>query len=96
MRRVFCSLILLSIISGCHRQETDCVYTDSKEENSAGSDLFLRTKLKIFYESAHHKINSLSEAVQYAWGGPNPNCAVDIYDTNHWDDIQKLVSKLVE
>jgi predicted transport protein len=58
--------------------------------------LIPENEVKDILRSEHHKINCLSEAVQYAWGGPNPNCAVDIYDTNHWDEIQKLVAKLVE
>ena len=58
--------------------------------------LIPENEVKDILRSEYHKINCLSEAVQYSWGGPNPNCAVDIYDTNHWDEIQKLIARLVE
>jgi predicted transport protein len=45
--------------------------------------------------SGHHKVVSISELDQPHWGGKNPNCAVNIYDTDHWDEIQKLVTRLV-
>jgi len=47
-------------------------------------------------QSEHHKIVSFSEPRQRTWGGKNPTCGVDIYDTNYWDEIQKLAAKLVE
>jgi predicted transport protein len=42
-------------------------------------------------------IRSHSEANQRFWGGGNnPNCSVEIVDTAHWDEIQKLITRLVE
>jgi predicted transport protein len=46
--------------------------------------------------SGHHEVVSISAADQPHWGNKEPNCAVNIYDTNHWDEIQKLVATLVE
>jgi len=37
-------------------------------------------------ESHHHKVKPEE----------SESCYVEICDTNHWDEIQKLVSKLVE
>jgi predicted transport protein len=47
-------------------------------------------------QSKYHKLKSHTETVQRFWGGNYPNCAVEIIDTSHWDEIQKLVAKLVE
>jgi predicted transport protein len=44
----------------------------------------------------HHKVVSFSEARQRMWGGNEPNCAIDIYDIDHWDEMQTLVKQLVE
>lgn len=47
-------------------------------------------------QSGHHTVISHSESARRYWGGNNPNCAVDIYDADHWDEIQKLLARLVE
>jgi len=47
-------------------------------------------------QSEHHKIVSFSEPRQRTWGGKNPTCGLDIYDTNCWDEVQELAAKLVE
>jgi predicted transport protein len=47
-------------------------------------------------QSKHHTVISHSESAQRYWGGREPNCAADIYDTDNWDEIQKLVGRLVE
>lgn len=47
-------------------------------------------------QSGHHTVISHSESARRYWGGREPNCAVDIYDIDHWDEIQKLVTWLVE
>jgi len=47
-------------------------------------------------QSGHHTVISHSESAQRYWGGREPNCAVDIYDIHRWDEIQKLVTRLVE
>jgi predicted transport protein len=47
-------------------------------------------------QSAHHKVTSHTESAQRFWGGSNLNCTVEIVDTDHWDEIQKLVTRLVE
>jgi hypothetical protein len=46
--------------------------------------------------SGHHDVVSFSESSQYAWGGPNPTCGVNIYDTEGWEEIEDLVARLVE
>jgi len=46
--------------------------------------------------SGHHKVVSFSESRQRTWGGKSPACALNIRDTDHWDEIQKLVTRLVE
>jgi predicted transport protein len=47
-------------------------------------------------QSGHHILISHSESAQRYWGGSEPNCAVEICDIDHWDEIQKLLTRLVE
>jgi predicted transport protein len=47
-------------------------------------------------QSKYHKLKSHTETVQRFWGGNYPNCAVEISDISHWDEIQKLIATLVE
>jgi predicted transport protein len=58
--------------------------------------LMAENEVRGILRSGHHKVISISELDQPHWGGKNPNCAVNIYDTDHWDEIQKLVTRLVE
>jgi len=44
----------------------------------------------------HHEVVSFSESRQRTWGGSEPSCAINIYDTGHWDEIQKLIEQLVK
>jgi len=46
--------------------------------------------------SGHHKVCTHSDSVQRFWGGNNPNCTVQIADTEHWDEIQEMLVRLVE
>jgi len=46
--------------------------------------------------SGHHEMVSFSESRQRTWGGSEPSCAVNIYDTNYWDEIRKLIERLVK
>jgi predicted transport protein len=47
-------------------------------------------------QSKYHKLKNHTEKVQRFWGGNYPNCAVEIIDTSHWDEIQTLIARLVE
>jgi len=58
--------------------------------------LMAENEVRGILTSGYHKVVSFSESRQQSWGGKNPNCAVTIYDTDHWDEIQKLVATLVE
>jgi predicted transport protein len=44
----------------------------------------------------HHEVVSFSESRQRTWGGSEPSCAINIYDTGHLDEIQKLIQQLVK
>ena len=44
----------------------------------------------------HYKIISHSESTQRYWGGKHPNCSVEITDTGHWEEMQKLLAELVK
>ncbi len=46
--------------------------------------------------AGHHKVVSFSESRQRYWGGSERSCALNIYDTNHWDEIKKLIGRLVK
>jgi len=58
--------------------------------------LMAEDEVKETLTSAHHKVVSHSDSAQGFWGGENPNCSVEITDTDQWDEIQKLVARLVE
>jgi predicted transport protein len=58
--------------------------------------LMAEDEVKEVLRLKHHEVVSFSESRQRTWGGKNPSCAVNIYDTDHWDEIQKLISRLVE
>jgi len=58
--------------------------------------LMAEDEVKEVLRLRHHEVVSFSESRQRTWGGKNPSCAVNIYDTDHWDEIQKLVTRLVE
>jgi predicted transport protein len=58
--------------------------------------LMAEDEVKEVLRLKHHEVVSFSESRQRTWGGKNPSCAVNIYDTDHWDEIQKLVTRLVE
>jgi len=58
--------------------------------------LMAEREVRDILHSEHHKVVSHSESAQHYWGGKNPNCAVDIYDTDCWDEIQRLLIRLVE
>jgi predicted transport protein len=58
--------------------------------------LMAENEVKETLHSGHHKVSSHSDSVQRFWGGNNPNCSVEISDTEHWDEIQKLLVRLVE
>jgi predicted transport protein len=46
--------------------------------------------------SQNNIIKSHSESAQRFWGGGNnPNCSVEIYDTEHFDEIENLLQKVV-
>jgi hypothetical protein len=44
----------------------------------------------------HHEMVGFSESRQRTWGGKSPVCAVNIYDTEHWDEVKELATRLVE
>ncbi len=46
--------------------------------------------------SGRHNVCTHSDSVQRFWGGNNPNCTVQIADTEHWDEIQEMLVRLVE
>jgi len=61
--------------------------------------LLAENEVKEILRSGHHYVIRHTEADQLFWGGKggkNPNCSVAISDTDHWDEIQKLVARLVE
>lgn len=58
--------------------------------------LMAENEVKEVLQSKHHEVVSFSESRQRFWGGNNPNCSVEISDTEHWDEIQKLLARLVE
>lgn len=58
--------------------------------------LMAEDEVKETLTSAHHKVVSHSDSAQGFWGGENPNCSVEITDTDQWDEMQKLVTRLVE
>jgi len=58
--------------------------------------LMAESEVRDILHSEHRKVVSHSESAQHYWGGKNPNCAVDIYDTECWDEIQRLLTQLIE
>jgi predicted transport protein len=58
--------------------------------------LLSEDETKQILQSGHHKLTSHTESVQRFWGGDYPNCSIEIYDTENWREIQKVVSRLVE
>jgi len=58
--------------------------------------LMSENEVKETLRSEYRKVVSHSESAQRSWGGNNPNCTIEIYDTDHWDEIQKLLARLVE
>jgi predicted transport protein len=58
--------------------------------------LMAENEVKETLRSGHHDVIRHTEADQHFWGGNNPNCSVEISDTEHWDEIQKLLVRLVE
>jgi len=58
--------------------------------------LMAEDEVKEVLQLRHHEVVSFSKSRQRTWGGKNPSCAVNIYDTDNWDEIQKLVTRLVE
>ncbi|PKL47507.1 MAG: hypothetical protein CVV39_05720 [Planctomycetes bacterium HGW-Planctomycetes-1] len=59
--------------------------------------LLSENEVKNTLNSQYHKIISHSESNQRFWGGSrnNPNCAVEIYDTAHFDEIESLLRKVI-
>jgi hypothetical protein len=56
--------------------------------------LFPEEEVRNILISQHHKIISHSEQRQRTWG-TKPNCTVEICDTKHFDEIEKLLQKVV-
>jgi len=46
--------------------------------------------------SGHHEIVSFSEACRRCWGGKEPSCAVNIHDSRHRSEVDKLTEQLVK
>jgi predicted transport protein len=53
-------------------------------------------EVRALLSSCHHDVIRFSESRQRTWGSPNPTCGVNMYDTDRWDEIEKLVMQLVE
>ena len=58
--------------------------------------LMAESEIRDILRSEHHKVVSHSKSTQRYWGGNNPNCSVEIYDIEHWDEIENLMVRLVE
>jgi predicted transport protein len=58
--------------------------------------LLAENEVKEILRSGHHYVIRHTEADQPFWGGKNPNCSVVISDTEQWDEIQRLLARLVE
>lgn len=58
--------------------------------------LLSEDETRCILQSGHHTVISHSESAQRFWGGNNPNCSVEIINTEYWDEIQKLLVRLVE
>jgi len=57
--------------------------------------LLSENEVRNILSSQHHKIVSHSESVQRFWAGNNPNCSVEIADTEHFEEIESLLQKVV-
>lgn len=71
-------------------------YIQPKEKKVRLRVLMAESKVRDILRSGHHKAVSHSERTKRYWGGKNPNCSVEICDTEHWDEIQRLLIQLVE
>ena len=71
-------------------------YIQLKRKNVHLILLMSEDNVRKIISSGHHEIVSFSESRQRTWGGSEPGCAVNIYDTGHWDEIQKLIEQLVK
>ena len=58
--------------------------------------LLAENEVKEILRSGHHYVIRHTDADQPFWGGKNPNCSVVISDTEQWDEIQRLLARLVE
>jgi predicted transport protein len=58
--------------------------------------LLAEDETRSILRSGHHRVVSHSQAQQRAWAGNNPNCSVIIDDTNNWDEIHDLLTRIVE
>ena len=58
--------------------------------------LMAEDEVKEILRLKYHEVVSFSESRQSYWGGKNPSCAVNIYDTDYWDEIKELATRLVE
>jgi len=58
--------------------------------------LMCEAEVRKVLSSGRHEVVSFSESRQRTWGGKSPTCGVNIYDTDHWDEIQRLIVRLVE
>ncbi len=57
----------------------------------------LESEVRKIIHSQNHIIKSHSDSAQRFWGGGNnPNCSVEIYDTEHFEEIETLLQKVVE
>jgi len=70
-------------------------YIQPKEKNVRLRVLMAESEVRDILRSGHHKVVGHSERTQRYWGGKNPNCSVEICDTEHWDEIQRLLTRLV-
>jgi len=58
--------------------------------------LMAENEVKEILCSGRYEVTRHSDWAQGFWGGNNPSCEVKISDTEQWDEIQKLVARLVE
>jgi len=71
-------------------------YVQPKKKKVRLIILMAESEVRNILRSEHHKVVSHSKPTQRSWGGKNPNCSVEICDTEHWDEIQRLLTQLVE
>ena len=70
-------------------------YIQPKREKVYLIVLMAESEVRDILRSEHHKVVSHRKPTRRSWGGKNPNCAVDSYDTDYWDEIQRLLTQLV-